>query len=172
MVKGFPVHKKLSEVSPDNPHCLEYVQAVTLHWQMLTKQWQVAGVNQLAIEKNKREGGDGGKVDAMRWVILNRIIYNERAMELIEEYVPARTGEKGASALGLAINACQRNGITSFHDAGATREDIDLFHQFKKDGKLGVRLYAMVTGRDSDLVYEWLRKGPEIDSTTCSQFAP
>ena len=67
--------------------------------------------------------------------------------------------------MGLAIKACQRNGITSFHDAGATREDIDLFHQFKKDGKLGVRLYAMVTGRDSDLVYEWLRKGPEIDST-------
>ena len=126
---------------------------------------EVAGVNQLAIEKNKREGGDGGEV--VRDALGNPTgLFNERAMELIEEYVPARTGEKGASALGLAIKACQRNGITSFHDAGATREDIDLFHQFKKDGKLGVRLYAMVTGRDSDLVYEWLRKGPEIDSTT------
>ena len=162
MVKGFPVHKKLSEVSPDNPVFLEHASG---HAALANaKAMEVAGVNQLAIEKNKREGGDGGEV--VRDALGNPTgLFNERAMELIEEYVPART-EKGASALGLAIKACQRNGITSFHDAGATREDIDLFHQFKKDGKLGVRLYAMVTGRDSDLVYEWMRKGPEIDSTT------
>jgi len=162
MVKGFPVHKKLSEVSPDNPVFLEHASG---HAALANaKAMEVAGVNQLAIERNKREGGDGGEV--VRDALGNPTgLFNERAMELIEEYVPART-EKGASALGLAIKACQRNGITSFHDAGATREDIDLFHQFKKDGKLGVRLYAMVTGRDSDLVYEWLRKGPEIDSTT------
>jgi predicted amidohydrolase YtcJ len=163
MVKGFPVHKKLSEVSPDNPVFLEHASG---HAALTNaKAMEVAGVNQLSIEKNKREEGDGGEV--IRDVLGNPTgLFNERAMELIEEYVPARTGEKGASALELAIKACQRNGITSFHDAGATRQDIDLFHQFKKDGKLGVRLYAMVTGRDSELVYEWLRKGPEIDSTT------
>ena len=163
MVKGFPVHKKLSEVSPDNPVFLEHASG---HAALANaKAMEVAGVNQLSIEKNKREEGDGGEV--VRDALGNPTgLFNERAMELIEEYVPAKTGEKGASALELAIKACQRNGITSFHDAGATREEIDLFHQFKKDGKLGVRLYVMVTGRDSDLVYEWLRKGPEIDSTT------
>lgn len=163
MVKGFPVHKKLSEVSPDNPVFLEHTSG---HAALANaKAMEVAGVNQLAIEKNKSEGGDGGEV--IRDALGNPTgLFNERAMELIEQYVPAKTGEKGASALEFAIKACQRNGITSFHDAGATRQEIDLFHQFKKDGKLGVRIYAMVTGRDSELVYEWLRKGPEIDSTT------
>ena len=163
MVKGFPVHRKLSEVSPDNPVFLEHASG---HAALANaKAMEVAGVNQLSIEKNKSEEGDGGEV--VRDALGNPTgLFNERAMDLIEEYVPAKTGEKGASALELAIKACQRNGITSFHDAGATRPEIDLFHQFKEDGKLGVRLYVMVTGLDSDLVYEWLRKGPEIDSTT------
>ena len=162
MVKGFPVHKKLSEVSPNNPVFLD-MPAVTLRLAN-AKAMEVAGVNQLSIEKNKREEGEGGEV--VRDALGNPTgLFNERAMDLIDEYVPAKHAERDAHALELAIKACQRNGITSFHDAGATREDIDLFHEFKKEGKLGVRLYAMVTGRDRDLVYEWLRKGPEIDST-------
>src|SRR5690606_7267387 len=40
-----------------------------------------------------------------------------------------------------------------------------LYKEFKLDGKLGVRLYVMVTGGDPQLVYEWLKRGPEIDST-------
>jgi predicted amidohydrolase YtcJ len=83
---------------------------------------------------------------------------------LIDHYVPANTIETDRRAMELAIQACLRNGLTSFHDAGATRENIDLFHEFKKDNKLGVRLYVMITGRDQKLVAEWLNKGPEIDS--------
>ena len=162
MVKGFPVHKKLSEVSPNNPVFLEHVSG---HAALANaKAMELAGVNQLSIEKYKREEGDGGEV--VRDALGNPTgLFNERAMDLIEGHLPANAGERDASALELAIKACQRNGLTSFHDAGATRQEIDLFHQFKKNGKLGVRLYVMVTGRDSDLVYERLRKGPETDTT-------
>ena len=162
MVKGFPVHKKLSEVSPNNPVFLEHVSG---HAALANaKAMELAGVNQLSIEKYKREEGDGGEV--VRDALGNPTgLFNERAIDLIEGHLPANAGERDASALELAIKACQRNGLTSFHDAGATRQEIDLFHQFKKNGKLGVRLYVMVTGRDSDLVYERLRKGPEIDTT-------
>ena len=162
MVKGFPVHKKLSEVSPNNPVFLRHASG---HAAMANaKAMEVAGVNQLSIEKNRREEGEGGEV--VRDALGNPTgLFNERAMDLIDEYVPANTPERAAHALELAIKACQRNGITSFQDAGATRQDIDLFHQFKQEKKLGVRIYAMVTGRDRDLVYEWFRKGPEIDST-------
>ena len=163
MVKGFPVHKKLSEVSPNNPVFLRHASG---HAAMANaKAMEVAGVNQLSIEKNNREEGEGGEV--VRDALGNPTgLFNERAMDLIDEYVPASTPERAAHALELAIKACKRNGITSFQDAGATRQDIDLFHQFKQEKKLGVRIYAMVTGRDRDLVYEWLKRGPEIDSTT------
>ena len=161
MVKGFPVHKKLSEVSPDNPVFLRHASG---HAALANaRAMDVAGVNPLSVEKYKREEGEGGEV--VRDALGNPTgLFNERAMALIDEYIPANTVERDEQALDLAIKACQRNGLTSFHDAGTTRENIDLFHQFRSNGKLGVRLYLMVTGRDHDLVYEWLRKGIEIDS--------
>jgi hypothetical protein len=67
-------------------------------------------------------------------------------------------------ALELAMQACLKNGITSFHDAGASRESIELFHKFKQEGKLQTRLYVMITGFDPKLVYEYFRKGSEIDA--------
>lgn len=161
MVKGFPVHQKLSEISPDNPVFLRHASG---HAGFANaKAMELAGVNQLAIEKYAKEEGEGGEV--IRDQMGNPTgLFNERAMYLIDKHIPDNTPESDQQALDLAIKACLKNGITSFQDAGATRERIDLFHKFKNEGKLGVRLYVMITGMDRDLVYEWFRKGPEIDS--------
>ena len=162
VVKGFPVHKKLSEVSPDNPVFLRHASG---HAGFANgKAMEVAGVNQLAIEKNKSEEGEGGEI--VRDALGNPTgLFNERAMDLIDAHIPANTPEKDAQALELAMQACLRNGITSFHDAGVSRERIALFQRFRDEGKLKVRLYVMITGGDRGLVYEWLKKGPAIDST-------
>ncbi len=161
MVKGFPLHHKLSEISPDNPIFLRHASG---HAGFANaKAMEVAGVNQLSIEKYKSEEGEGGEIirDALR----NPTgLFNERAMGLIDQHIPENTSQSDRLALELAIKACLRNGITSFHDAGASREHINLFHQAKSEGTLGVRLYVMISGGDRELVYEWLRKGPEIDT--------
>ncbi|HKZ37288.1 MAG TPA: amidohydrolase [Chryseolinea sp.] len=161
MVKGFPLHHKLSEVSPNNPVFLKHASG---HAGFANaKAMEIAGVNPLSVEKYKSEQGEGGEI--IRDALGNPTgLFNERAMDLIDQYIPANTSKTDHLALDLATKACLRNGITSFHDAGASREHIDLFHQAKKEGTLGVRLYVMVTGSDRGLVYEWLRKGPEIDS--------
>ncbi len=162
VIKGFPIHKALSEVSPDNPVFLRHASG---HAGFANERaMQVAGVNLLSIEKNKMEESEGGEV--VRDQMGNPTgLFNERAMELIDRHIPSRTLETNTRALELALKACLRNGITSFHDAGATRENIQLFHHFKETGELTVRLYVMITGGDSPLVYEWLKKGPEIDSS-------
>jgi predicted amidohydrolase YtcJ len=162
MVKGFPVHQKLSEVSPDNPVFLRHASG---HAGFANaKAMEVAGVNQLAIERYTQKEGEGGEV--IRDSLGNPTgLFNERAMYLIDKYIPENTPESDQQALDLAIKACLKNGITSFQDAGATRERIDLFHKFRNEGRLGVRLYVMITGLDRDLVYEWFKKGPEIDTT-------
>lgn len=162
MVKGFPVHKALSEVSPDNPVFLRHASG---HAGFANaKAMEVAGVNILSIEKYKSEGGEGGEV--IRDQLGNPTgLFNERAMSLINAHIPANSSETDVQALDLAIKACLRNGITSFHDAGVDRAGIELFQKFKREQKLGVRLYVMITGTDPQLVYEWLKKGPEIDSS-------
>jgi predicted amidohydrolase YtcJ len=161
MVKGFQTHESLSSISPNNP---VYLRHASGHLGFANaKAMQLAGVNQLSIEKLEKES-EGGEI--IRDELGNPTgIFNERAQSLIAKQIPEETEETNAQALELAIQASLKNGITSFHDAGASRRSIELFKKFKKEGKLNTRLYVMVTGFDPKLVYEHFRNGPEIDST-------
>lgn len=161
MVKGFPVHQQLSEVSPDNPVLLDHASG---HAALANaKAMELAGVNVLATEKVLIEVPAGGEI--IRDEAGNPTgLFNETAVSLIESKIPAKTAASDAQALDLAMKACLRNGITSFHDAGATREGIALFESFRKAMKLDVRLYVMITGYDYPLMQEWLARGPMIDS--------
>lgn len=162
MVKGFQTHHLLSSVSPNNPVFLSHASGHAAFAN--AKAMQIAGVNPLSIEKLKTELGEGGEI------ILDELgnptgIFNERAQILIREFIPDNTKETNTQALDLAMKACLRNGITSFHDAGASKENIALYKEFKQSGKLLIRLYAMITGLDRDLIYQYYKSGPEIDST-------
>lgn len=160
MIKGFQTHHLLSEISPNNPVFLRHASG---HAALANaKAMEVAGVNQLSVEALKESSEEGGEI--IRDEMGNPTgIFNERAMGIISKHIPQDDESRDSQALSLAIQACWRNGITSFHDAGASRENIELFNQFKNDGKLGVRLYVMLTGWDRDLVYEWFKKGPVVD---------
>jgi len=161
MIKGFPTHQLLSSISPNNPVFLRHASG---HAGFANaKAMQLAGVNQLSVEKLGKDLGEGGEI------ILDELgnptgLFNERAQGLIGQHIPENSEETQTQALELAIAASLRNGITSFHDAGVSRENIELFKKFKNEGKLNTRLYVMLTGFDSELIYEWFRKGPEIDS--------
>ena len=159
MVKGFQTHEKLSAATPNNPVYLSHASG---HAGFANaKAMQLAGVNQMSVESMAAET-EGGEI------IRDKLgsptgIFNERAQSLIGRVIPADTPETNARALELAMDACARNGITGFHDAGASRSSIDLFHQFRDAGKLKSRLYVMISGRDMPLVKEWLGRSPEID---------
>jgi predicted amidohydrolase YtcJ len=158
LVKGFPVHKLLSEASPNNPVLLHHASG---HAAMANaKAMEVAGLS--SAEGLKPVPVEGGEM--ISDPLGNPTgLFVERSMELITTHVPTQTAESDRKALTLAIAACHRNGITSFHDAGAERASIDLFHAFQGEGKLSLRLYVMVSGEDRVLVDEWLKKGPEVD---------
>jgi predicted amidohydrolase YtcJ len=161
MIKGFQTHHLLSAASPDNPVFLRHASG---HAGFANaKAMQIAGVNQLSLEKLSKDLGEGGEI--IRDELGNPTgIFNERAQGLIARHIPDNTDETDEQALQLAIDACLRNGITGFHDAGTSRENIELFRKFKAANKLKVRLYVMLTGFDSGLIYEWFRRGPEIDT--------
>lgn len=160
-IKGFPTHQLLSAVSPNNPVFLRHASG---HAGFANaKAMQLAGVNQLSVEKLGKNMGEGGEI------LVDELgnptgLFNERAQGLIGEYIPETSEETLSQALELAIAASLRNGITSFHDAGVSRGNIELFRKFKAENKLNTRLYVMLTGFDSQLLYDWFRNGPEIDS--------
>lgn len=159
MVKGFQTHHALSAVSPDNPVFLSHASG---HAALANaRAMEIAGVNQLSREQLRGSGvSDGGEI--VRDDLGNPTgIFNERAMGLIAEHIPERAAEDDRKALGLALKACHGNGITSFHDAGASASRIALFKEFREAGKLNVRLYVMLGGHK--LAAQWYSRGPEID---------
>jgi len=160
LVKGFQTHDKLSEVSPNNPVFLKHASG---HAGFANaKAMEIAGVNQLAVESNIPEL-EGGEI--IRDEEGNPTgIFSERAQAIITKYIPEEDETRNSTALELAIKACQRNGITSFHDAGASQQTIDRYIKFKDNGNLGVRLYVMISGPDRELTKAWLQRGPMIDS--------
>jgi predicted amidohydrolase YtcJ len=158
-VKGFQTHHMLSAVSPDNPVFLRHASG---HAALANaRAMEIAGVNQLSIEQMQASVvSDGGEI--IRDSLGNPTgIFNERAMGLISEHIPQNTANSDREALALALQSCHRNGITGFHDAGASEASIKLYKEFKEDGKLSVRLYVMLAG--ARLASQWYARGPEID---------
>ncbi len=162
MVKGFQTHEMLSAVSPNNPVYLTHASGHAAFANM--KAMQLASLNQLSKEQLQQNNSEGGEI--IRDALGNPTgIFIERAQSLVGKYIPRTNVETRTKALELALAACLRNGITGFHDAGASRKEIELFRKFKNEKKLNVRLYEMLSGSDTDLVRDYFLRGREIDST-------
>jgi predicted amidohydrolase YtcJ len=142
-VEGNPVHASLSAASPANPVLLEHASG------------HASFVNAVALRL-------AGIADSTR---------NPAGGEIVRDPSGAPTGLLRESAQGLAERALERSragltraqrdaesrelvtlattdalaeGVTSFHDAGATFEQIDVFRALAASGKLPLRLYSMV----------------------------
>src|SRR5258708_3542949 len=141
MIKGFQTHHLLSSVSPDNPVMLRHASGHALLAN--AKAMQLAGVNLLSVER--LNGNLGGEGEIIRDEFGNPTgIFSESAQDLITRSVPLQTADTDERALGLALQACLRNGVTSFHDAGAGRLTLALYRKFKTEGRLDIRLYVMI----------------------------
>jgi predicted amidohydrolase YtcJ len=72
-------------------------------------------------------------------------VLKEAAMALVGDHVPKTTRSDRAAALRSAIGEAQRNGITSVQNAGGEADDFELYAEARRDGDLGVRVYAALT---------------------------
>ena len=159
MVQGFPVHDALSAVSPDNP---VYLRHASGHAALANaKAMEIAGVMNIDQEGMQVENVEGGEV--FRDELGNPTgLFNENAMSLVTEYIPDDTPERRRRVAELAMKECLVNGITSFHDAGAPQEEIDLYKQMAEAGELKTRLWVMLSGRDTSLLEQYWQRGPEV----------
>ena len=64
----------------------------------------------------------------------------------------------------LAAQECVRHGITEVHDAQVTGEDLEAYRDLIREGRLPLRIYAMLDGANRGLIDSWLQRGPELDS--------
>jgi len=142
--KEFPTHEKLSAASPDNPVWLDRVDG---HAGLANaKAMEIARIS--ADTPNPRggevlRGGDRGATG----------MFIDNATGMIERHIPG--GRRTARDLILAAQEkCLAVGLTGVHDAGIDGGDADAYRALAKEGKLKLRVYAMMAaGRGA----EWFR---------------
>lgn len=142
-VQGYPYHDHLSEVAPDNPVMLRHASghALIANQAAMT----AAGVT---LETPDPSGGHIVR-DASGEAIG---VFEERAMSIIakvhEEYLETLPQEaqleRWYRGIELAQQECLRQGVTSFQDAGSSFDEIERYKKLAEEGKLDLRLWAMV----------------------------
>ncbi len=154
LIKGFPTHDLLSEAVPNHPVWLKHASG---HAGLANeKAMEEADVNK---DTPNPDGGEifkglGGQPTG---------IFNETAQGNIVRVIPDESKSRREQVLRLAMAHCHEHGITSFHQAGSPTADIELYKEFKARGELKVRLHAMLSGRDEELLATYFAAGPVID---------
>jgi predicted amidohydrolase YtcJ len=151
----YPSNEALSRASPNNP-----VFLVGLHtfaaW--ANKQaFAVAGITASTKDPDNGKILHDEKTGEPTGILLNR------AQALVESHIPAVTLEQTKKSIELAARECLRNGLTSVHEARVSALTIEAYRDLLREGRLPLRVYAMLDGADPALVEEWLKRGPEID---------
>ena len=133
-VEGFPTHASLDAVSPNNPVVLTHASG---HASFVNaKAMEVSGIT--SATPNPRGGeilkDTNGKATGLLRETASGLLRRERGDE-------ARTRR----ALELASQEALSKGLTSFQDAGSSFSTIDLMKKMIDEGKIGVRLWVMVS---------------------------
>ncbi len=139
LVEGYPVHNKLSAVSPDNPVILSHASGHAVF--VNQKAMELAG-----ITDQTPDPAGGHIVRDARGHATGVLLENAADLAWKAFY---KTHKIDSDSLRLkaamrTMRECLKNGITSFHDAGSTFEDVDFFKRLADEGKLTVRLYVML----------------------------
>jgi predicted amidohydrolase YtcJ len=142
-VEGLPTHAGLSAVSPENPVMLIHVSG---HGVFVNgKALELLGVT---AQTPDPDGGEFVRDASGEPTGMLRENAQELARAAVEEWESSRTPEEVDAyrrrQVALAGANALENGITAFHDMGATFETIDFFKQMADEGALPVRIYAHI----------------------------
>jgi predicted amidohydrolase YtcJ len=149
-VQGYPYHDHLSEVSPNNPVLLEHASG---HAVMANK----AAMDAAGISKETPDPVGGHIVRGPSGEAIG--VFEENAMSAIykvhQEYLatlsPEAQLERWNEGIELAQQECLKHGITSFQDAGSHFDEIERYKKMAEEGKLRLRLWAMVRHTSEEL---------------------
>lgn len=147
----YPTLELLSARVPDHPVVLESLHGFAVWGNRLA--FERAGIDRATSDP------DGGEIlrDAAgnpSGVVLNR------AGPLLRSAVPETTPEQFRDFMLAGLQRMAHDGYVAVHEAGASRQHMDALEALERDGRLPIRVYAMLSARDAELCREWIERGP------------
>ncbi|NQV86957.1 MAG: amidohydrolase [Woeseiaceae bacterium] len=91
-------------------------------------------------------------------------LFLNQGVDLLRAAIPASSRETLTNQFLLGLGQMAADGYTAIHDAGLGSEEMSILEELEAAGKLPVRVYAMLSLRDEDLIRRWIEKGPDKDT--------
>lgn len=152
---NYPTRQMLDEIYPDQPVVLKSLHGFAV--------WlNSAALAAAGIDANTA-APSGGEIlkdehGAPTGILLNR------ATTLIDGVVPEPNAAELQAQIVLGLKEMASRGYVAVHEAGATAEMLDAFAALRARNALPIRVYAMLSARDPQLVAEWLENGALVDT--------
>jgi predicted amidohydrolase YtcJ len=149
----YPTWDALNEATPDHPVWLR-----SLHgFAGLANQaaFEVAGV------VTTTESPTGGEIGRSPEGGLTGLLLN-RAVTLLDEAVPAPGPTEAENQVLAGLEAMAASGYVAVHEAGTPTGTMQALERLDAAGRLPIRVYALLSGRDPAQLAEWAERGPLV----------
>lgn len=150
----YPTMDLLSRRVPDHPVVLKSLHGFAIWGNRLA--FELAGIDANSVDPS------GGEIVRDRDGEPTGILLN-RATTLLEEAVPPPSIERLKRQVLAGLQEMAKSGYVAVHEAGADSRLMQAFEMLETEGRLPIRLYAMIRDRDEALLRRWLETGPQYD---------
>jgi predicted amidohydrolase YtcJ len=89
-----------------------------------------------------------------------------RAVQLLDSTIPPPSPQELQDQIVAGLAEMARSGYVGVHEAGTPSASMAALQALEDDGRLALRVYAMLSARDTALLAEWVERGPERDEAS------
>ena len=90
-------------------------------------------------------------------------IFIDNALDLVENHIPKKSKVDIHRQILQAQELLNKFGITSIHDAGTSKQEIEVLKKMFEDDELSIRVFTMINN-DPKEYEDFLKTGPEKDN--------
>ena len=151
----YPDKVLLTEAVPDHPVFLDSLHSFG-GWanQMALEIAGVTAETETPVGGEIRLGADGTPSG----------LFLNNAVNIMRDAVPPPSREAYTNRVLAGLNQMAADGYTTVHEAGLDSLQMSILEELEAENRLPIRVYAMLSIRDEELMRRWIEKGPDQDS--------
>jgi predicted amidohydrolase YtcJ len=151
----YPDKALLSEAVPDHPVFLKSLHSFAGWTNQMAL--DVAGIRsdtKVPVGGEIRVGADGEPSG----------LFLNNAVQVMRHAVPPPSRETYTKELLSGLKQMAADGYVTVHDAGLGPVEMSILEELEAEGRLPIRVYAMISLGYEKFIREWIEKGPDQDS--------